>query len=76
MRPKTYCGCSSRRVSVGDVLSLISEIATVVVRDEDENLLGQYDGRESISKVLMNHVVSSINFHTQWITIYITEETV
>lgn len=77
MRPKSMSGCYSlRKTSLGDVLSLINDNATVSVRDEDENVLGQYDGRNSISNVLMNHVVSSINFRSQYITIYITEETV
>lgn len=77
MRPKSYCGCgcSQKKISVGDILPLVNDNVTVVVRDEDENLLGQYNGRESISKVLMNHVVSSIKFES-WMTIYITEETV
>lgn len=76
MRPKSYCGCSPKKTSLGDVLSLINDSATVSVKDEDENVLGQYDGRNSISSVLMNHVVSSIKFRSQYITIYITEETV
>ena len=67
---------SSRKTSVGDVLSLIDDNLIVLIRDEDENILGQYDGRNSISRVLTNHVVSSIVFQSQRITIYITEETV
>lgn len=76
MRPKSYCGCTPKKTSLGDVLSLINDNAIVLVVDEDENVLGQYDGRNSISKVLMNHVVSSIDFRSQRIIIHITEETV
>lgn len=77
MRPKSMSGCYSiRKTSLEDVLSLINDNAIVLVVDEDENVLGQYDGRNSISKVLMNHVVSSIKFRSQCITICITEETV
>lgn len=76
MNLRSNYGCSSRKISVGDVLSLIDNNLNVLIRDEDENLLGCYDGRDSISRVLTNHVVSSIIFQSREITIYITEETV
>lgn len=76
MNLRSNYGCSSRKISVGDVLSLIDDNSDVLIRDEDENILGGYNGRDSISRVLTNHVVSSIIFQSQRITIYITEETV
>ena len=76
MNLRSNYGCSSRKISVGDVLSLIDDNSDVLIRDEDENILGGYNGRDSISRVLTNHVFSSIIFQSQRITIYITEETV
>ena len=69
-------GRNSRKTSLGDVLSLIDDNLNVLIRDEDENVLGQYNGKDSISRVLTNHAVSSIVFQSREITIYITEETV
>ena len=76
MNLRSNYGCSSRKISVADVLSLIDDNSDVLIRDEDENILGGYNGRDSISRVLTNHVVSSIISQSQRITIYITEETV
>jgi len=76
MNLRSNYGCNSRRTSLGDVLSLIDNNLNVLIRDEDENVLGQYNGKDSISRVLTNHVVSSIIFQSHEITIYITEETV
>ena len=76
MRPRSDYNYGSRKTSIGDVLSLIDDNLIVLIRDEDENLLGYYDGKDSISKVLTNHVVSSIVFQSDMITIYTMEETI
>lgn len=60
-----------------DMLELIGDNnGDIFVFDEEENLLGQYDGKNSISEILSDHVVNSISILPERkINIYIGRET-
>ena len=64
-------------ITLVDLLELIGDNnGDIFVFDEEENLLGQYDGKNSISGILFDHVVSSISILPERkINIYIGRET-
>jgi hypothetical protein len=63
--------------TLSDVLSLLSDSNTITILDEEENVLGGYDGKNSISKILMNHLVDSISILPMGkINIYISGKTI
>ena len=64
-------------MKLSEVLSLLSDSNTITVMDEEENILGGYDGKDSISKILMNHLVDSISILPMGkINIYISGKTI
>lgn len=63
--------------TLSEVLSLLSDSNTITIMDEEENVLGGYDGKNSISKILMNHLVDSISILPMGkVNIYISDKTI
>ena len=63
--------------TLSEVLSLLSDSNTITIMDEEENVLGGYDGKDSISKTLMNHLVDSISILPMGrVNIYISGKTI
>lgn len=63
--------------TLSEVLSLLSDSNTITIMDEEENVLGGYDGKNSISKILMNHLVDSISILPMGrVNIYISGKTI
>lgn len=63
--------------TLSEVLSLLSDSNTITIMDEEKNVLGGYDGKDSISKILMNHLVDSISILPMGkINIYISGKTI
>lgn len=65
-------------ITLEAILNLIEDNSgDIFVLDDEENLLGQYDGKNSISSVLSDHVVSGISILPERkVNIYINRKTI